>query len=51
MTHILLKHRFETAGDSLLGDRNIWLQKIEESDDFALQTAEAGKGGPFGAQL
>lgn len=46
------KARGEAAKAELLpGEFDVWAQHAEASDDFALETASAGKGGPFGAQL
>lgn len=47
-----LKARGAAAkAEQLPGDFDTWAQHAEASDDFALETATAGKGGPFGAQL
>ena len=47
-----LRARGETAlPENLPGKVENWAGFAENSDDFALTTADAGKGGPFGAQL
>ena len=47
-----LRARGETAlPENLPGKVENWAGFAENSDDFALATADAGKGGPFGAQL
>ena len=47
-----LQARGDSARVELLpGEFDVWAQHAEDSDDFALETASAGKGGPFGAQL
>jgi len=43
--------RFQTALAELPGDPRIWELLLHESDRFAYETANAGKGGPFGAML
>lgn len=50
-TGILLNPRYETATATPPGDRVFWEMMLDQSDVFALRTAMAGKGGPFGAQL
>lgn len=47
----LLIPRFKSATGTLPGDVSFWYYRLEESDNFALKTAQSGKGGPFGAQL
>ncbi|MCK6417700.1 MAG: hypothetical protein L6Q57_02025 [Alphaproteobacteria bacterium] len=43
--------RFQTASAELPGSALLWETMVNQSDLFAMQTAMAGKGGPFGAQL
>lgn len=43
--------RFRTANAVIPGNPVFWQAVLEESDRFAFETAQAEKGGPFGAQL
>lgn len=46
-----LASRYPQADAKLPGDLDFWTRKAKASDQFALETAMSGKGGPFGAQL
>lgn len=43
--------RYKTAKSEPPGSRIFWEVMLDQSDVFAYNTANAGKGGPFGAQL
>ncbi len=43
--------RYQTAQSNLSGDPLFWETVLNQSDIFAYDTANDGKGGPFGAQL
>lgn len=47
----LLKPRFLTATGQVPGDPRIWEALVNQTDIFAYGTANADKGGPFGALL
>ncbi|MBL4588875.1 MAG: hypothetical protein JKY11_02195 [Alphaproteobacteria bacterium] len=43
--------RYQTANATLPGNKLVWDTLLNQSDLFAYNTANDGKGGPFGAQL
>jgi hypothetical protein len=47
----LLNPRYEDAKAQTPGNPDFWAAMLDQSDNFAFQTARDGKGGPFGAQL
>jgi len=47
----LMTPRYMKAGGLLPGDGLFWETVLNQSDVFAFHTVQAGKGGPFGAQL
>lgn len=51
MTPSFLSPRFLQATTDLGENATLWQALLDQSDNFAYQTANEGKGGPFGAQL
>ncbi|MGE4314400.1 MAG: hypothetical protein AB7E85_09055 [Pseudobdellovibrionaceae bacterium] len=51
MTDTYLSPRFRKATTDLGENAILWQALLDQSDNFAYQTANEGKGGPFGAQL
>lgn len=47
----LFTARWRTATGTLPGDQAFWQAALDDTDRFAYETAQAGKGGPFGASL